>query len=708
MPDFLQSSFLFGAAAIAVPILIHLFFRLKTKRVNLGTIRFLRIVLEENARRRKVMRWFLLALRMLLVALLVGLFARPFLTAAATSGDRQLVVILIDQSATMQLKGEQGKLLDLAVNEARELLQKAGPQTRVEVAFFDHAVHPLGVERDRQPTDSQTLSTLPVPEFTNGATNFGTAIAWARDVCIKAPDGPRTVHLFTDLQQSGLDWTEVEAFPTDVAVHLHDLGQSVVNNLAVTDIRTPRTWIQPGQTAAVRASVLHGGAFAREEVGVILEIGRVADTAAVTRTATAPALAPKSIDFDKLTDRITLREKVKLEPGATITLDFELLALDEGTWQGRVYVDATDDLAFDNQRFFAISASPAYRVLLVNNGVGAQTAVCETYFLETALRLAGPGESYADSPFSPTVVSLTEEERLPNLSGYHAVVLANVPKLLPREATALAEFVKAGGGLLVFTGDHTTADSIAPLQQAGLTVGEVGETKVAIDLPWRFSRWDENHPIYQSLSDPQHGDLRRMAFAAYTPLKVAEKATVIAEFSTGDPAVVEQAVGAGTVLWVTTSCGREWSDWCQTSLYLPLMHQWLGYEVGLTAGGRVRSQLLDATANAQAVTLEPTTVTESSLTATTLVSHRPGVWYLPGFATVVNISPRESETERCTPEEFENRFGLKLVSEGGTTVTDVTAAQGVDLHRDELWHWVACALLGVLLLEGFVGNRTTA
>ncbi len=32
----------------------------------------------------------------------------------------------------------------------------------------------------------------------------------------------------------------------------------------------------------------------------------------------------------------------------------------------------------------------------------------------------------------------------------------------------------------------------------------------------------------------------------------------------------------------------------------------------------------------------------------------------------------------------------------------------VELQQDELWHWVGCVLLGVMLLEGFVGNRTTA
>ena len=125
MPSFLQTSFLVGLAALAVPVLIHLFFRLKTKRVELGTIRFLRAVLEENARRRKVMRWLLLALRMAFVALLVALFARPYLTATATGSDKELVVILIDQSATMQLKGENGRLIDQAIAEAKKLIETA-------------------------------------------------------------------------------------------------------------------------------------------------------------------------------------------------------------------------------------------------------------------------------------------------------------------------------------------------------------------------------------------------------------------------------------------------------------------------------------------------------------------------------------------------------------------------------------------------------
>ena len=204
MPAFLQTWFLGGLAALAVPLLIHLFFRLKTKRVELGTIRFLRVVLEENARRRKVMRWFLLALRLGCIALLAVLFARPYFSAAAIGGDKELLVLLIDRSASMQLKGDHGRLFDQALTEARGLSQKVNPNSRVEIALFDHALRPLGNsgQRDgdgqsrssnesatknvREKSPLELLSGLESEPLLFGATNYGIAIAWARDILMNA------------------------------------------------------------------------------------------------------------------------------------------------------------------------------------------------------------------------------------------------------------------------------------------------------------------------------------------------------------------------------------------------------------------------------------------------------------------------------------------------------------------------------------------
>ncbi len=407
-------------------------------------------------------------------------------------------------------------------------------------------------------------------------------------------------------------------------------------------------------------------------------------------------------EFAKLAERITKRERVKLEPGATVTLDFELPALSEGLWQGRVTVEYDDDLPFDNQRFFAISATPAYRVLVVSGESGGSAITGETYFLDAALRLADAGDSYSESPFAPTLVTYADGVSLPKLSDFDAVVLANVADVSKPDAEQLASFVRGGGGLLVFTGDRVSAKSCSTLTDAGLTVGEIGDTKVTNDLPWRLTQWDDKHPVFEPLSDPQHGDLRRLMFAAYTKLTPSADATVLAQFGTGDPAIVERRVGEGTMLWVTTSCGRDWSDWCRSRLFLPTVHQLLGYEVGLTSGGRVRTRLVDAERG------QKPEVSGQNSRLPTFETLSPGVDQFDRFAEIINTSPRESDTDRCSRQEFEDRFAVKFVEEDGTAVAQAAGLGNVELQQDELWHWVACVLLAVLLLEGFVGNRTTA
>ena len=393
---------------------------------------------------------------------------------------------------------------------------------------------------------------------------------------------------------------------------------------------------------------------------------------------------------------------MKLEPGATVTLDFELPPLSEGLWQGRISVEYDDDLAFDNQRYFAISATPAYRVLVLNGGASGSAISSETYFLETALRLAAEGESFLESPFAPTVLPFADDTALPNLADFDAVVLANVGGMKKPDAEQLAAFVKRGGGLLVFTGDNVSTKSCAALSDAGLSVGTIGEPKVTVDLPWRLTKWDESHPVFQPLSDPQHGDLRRLIFAAYTHLTPLPDATVLMEFGTGDPAVIERRVGDGTVLWVTISCGRDWSDWSRGRLFLPLVHQLLGYEVGLTQGGRVRIRLVDVEQTGRASEVRAAEQQSNQVLTS------PGVAQFEHYAEIINTSPRESDTERCGRQEFEDRFAVKFVDEDGSSVTQAADLGHVEFQQDEIWHWAACALLAVLLLEGFVGNRTTA
>ena len=670
--SFIQIGYLAALGAIAIPIVIHLVFRQKARRVDLGTLRFLKVVLEQNARRRRVMRYLLLALRLACVAVLALLFARPYLLAFRSASEKPTVAVLIDRSATMELARDGKRLVDAAVDTTKQLLHRGADDTRFEIAFFDHAVRPLWDKSGEASSDEladlsavELAELLVAPEVCAGGTDYGAALEWARDVLAKAPPGPRHLHVFTDLQQSGLAWSEVDALPEDVVTHLHDLGRSAVNNIAVVEARVDRPWLRPKQQTSVHVTIYNGSPFTAEELPIALRMKSAGRT-------------------------IELRERLKIDGGASESLRFDLPPMEEGLWEGSARVETEDDLALDNERSIAILASQPYQVLLVDGRSATSPLLAATYFLETSLRLGEQGELDAGSKFEPRRV--TADEILPSLEKFDVVVLADVGELDANNARKLADFVDRGGGLLVFSGENVTAARTKTLEQAGLTVGQITGIAQATDLPLRLGSWDSKHPIFSAFSDPQLGDLARLSFSACTMLEPAADAQVLAKFRDDRPAVIERKRGKGSVVWFASSCDGQWSDWTRSRLYLPVMHQLLGYQTGQTAGGRVRHAVLEGATELAADT-------------------QPGVLPLDRYWLVVNTSPRESETDRCSPEEFINRFGLHLQTEDPTVAAETPqarAALGTELIDSELWHWFAAFLLGILVLEGLIANRTAA
>jgi hypothetical protein len=693
--QFAQATFLAAAAAVAIPVIVHLMFRSQARKVNLGTLRFLRQVLERNAQRQRIMRWLLLALRMGAVAVLAVLFARPYFLEAALGGDRKLLLVLIDASATMDLKGDQGRLFEQALAETRALIAEQATRTVVEVALFDQQVHPLGMQEtaDGAPVSLTSGDRDGVLGLLDAArergpsyrsTNYGAALAWARDLALQTPAVEQELHLYTDLQQSGLDWTELEPLPANVIVHIHDLGRAVVNNVAVTEARPIQTTVRPGDTATIRASVLNSSAFPIAEQVVILKL-------------------------ESAQGKRTLRERVKLEAGSNGAVTFEVPALEAGLWTGTVSVEVEDDLAFDNARQLAVLAAPPHQVLIADGQPHPSALLSESYFLAAALRLSGPDEAYDEAPFDVRVVPLSPEDPLPALEEQRVVLLANPGPMAAVDARRLADYVRAGGGLIVFAGDQTTRESTKDLGEAGLVPGIIHGPRRATDLPYRLQEWNGKHPIWRPLNDPQHGDLRRLGFQAITLLEPADDpaTTVLASFRGGEPALVSRTVGTGLVLWWLTPCDRTAGDWPASKLFVPMIHQFVGQPLGLNDGGPIRDRLINMPEDPVEAAAARFATRPLAEPIAALEEQTPGVLPRVGSWHVMNPNPRESETERTTIEEFADRFQLTLAAETSIAPQPRTT-NPADVKQHEQWPWAALLVFGLMLMETFVANRTVS
>jgi hypothetical protein len=365
-----QIGFLGALTALAIPIIIHLVFGWRVRRVDLGTLRFLKIVLRENARRRRLKRWLLLALRITCLALLALLFARPYLAARHWGGGNRLLVILLDRSASMGLKTgyPQGghRLFELALGEAKKVASDCGDEAQVEIALFDHDVHPIlgsegaggGVAGALGMLDKLTADSGSTNASYSG-TNYEAALAWARDLCVQSDRRRKDLYLFTDLQRSGFTATEVAPMPADVDVHLVDLGQAFAANTAVTRVTPNKLTVRPGEPITLAATLLNAGQFPLEDVPVVLRL-------------------------DGSGGRQEIRSTIDLDAGATGTVQFELQDLRKGLWQGSVGVQVDDDLPFDDQRYVALMVADPLPVILVDGDPGESPLTAETFFLEAA------------------------------------------------------------------------------------------------------------------------------------------------------------------------------------------------------------------------------------------------------------------------------------------------------------------------------------
>jgi len=144
--NFLNPLFLFGLAAAAIPVLIHLFTRRKPREVRFPSLEFLAEVNQSEIRRLRLKQWLLLALRTLAVALLAMAMARPSMKggAAGRGAAASTLVALVDVSGSMGAPDAEGRPLTATARRVVEsLLATLGPADELLLVPYDRAVHPL-------------------------------------------------------------------------------------------------------------------------------------------------------------------------------------------------------------------------------------------------------------------------------------------------------------------------------------------------------------------------------------------------------------------------------------------------------------------------------------------------------------------------------------------------------------------------------------
>src|SRR5436190_12720225 len=154
--SFLNPLFLFGLAAAAIPILIHLFTRRRPREVKFPSLEFLTEVHQSEIRRLRLKQWLLLLLRTLAIAAIALAMARPALKGSVgwKSTAATTMVALVDVSGSMQAAaapseiapgaaGAEASLGGIARRAVEDLPSTLGPSDELLLVPYDRAPHPL-------------------------------------------------------------------------------------------------------------------------------------------------------------------------------------------------------------------------------------------------------------------------------------------------------------------------------------------------------------------------------------------------------------------------------------------------------------------------------------------------------------------------------------------------------------------------------------
>ncbi len=701
MPNMLYTHpwMLTGLAALAVPVIIHLLLRRKKKRLRFSTLQFFVKQDQQSSQRRKLRNWVLLAMRLLLVALLVTAFARPFLPrggASALARQRRQAIFVLDRSASMWAVGTDGQRWRRATELMQKVLGALAAEDRAAVVGCSSQTEVLS--GFAPPASLAQILTALQPEY--GTCNLGEGLQQAAKLASNGdPEAATTIYVVSDLQRSACRNLGNYPIPSELNVELLCAGDVSSPNLTVSDL-------QP-ESRDGHKPCLAVASFSDEDTEVTAEL--------------------------EIDQRPAFSCQLRLQAGASTNMDLAIPVLKPGWHDAIAALKTQDSFALDNTRYAVFFVPEPLHALVVESRKTARVFEQDSFFLTTALDPAQGSTNAVPSGF--TFAQVAPEDLAARLSGSSGregcdlVVVPGLKEISPQVANSLNQFVTGGGGLLLFLGEGVSANRYNNELQE-LLPAQLGNLELAPDITvgWRVGQFDTNAAAFAVFNLPESGDLGIPQFFKRCALKLAEGAAPLAFFEDGAPLLLTRALGRGYVALIDTSADTSWSDWPKHKTFVPWLHG-LGKQLArkrgqlevpasksLLVGDEIEIDLGPGARKAQFVLQCPNRA-KLTLAADDLGRLRKPDLVGPGIYSIqtgdgreleriaVNLPLQESDLAAFRPLEFQQQ--IARLDQPAKTMPGL-ALLGTRAGEKEFWRLLLLGALGLLVAETLVANRTSA
>jgi hypothetical protein len=543
MRFFLNPWMLAALGGVLVPVLIELLFRRRRRRVELPTLRYLLGTRAEKKVKRQDR--ILLLLRCMVPLVLAFALARPMLApegAVETRGRH--VVLVVDDTLSMAQQAGVSTAFAFARRKAAGLVRLLPEGTHVSLVTLGHRPE---LKLDRTDDLYAASERIEAMKISHGAGTIAEALPILRKAMTPAdPDENQELYLFSDFQKT--TWLRRSSSREDPVRGIRALGES--GDVFLVDAGPPRP------KGAERPFNCFATGLAPEEP--LLVTGRTVRFRAVveTRGGLPPDGTALRLTFLVDGEKKAMREVTPAGGGASAFFDHRFARAGEYLVELAAEGDGSP---IDNRRFYLASVRESLPVLVLDDSaVGGRTST-EAAFLTAAVAPREQPGLDRTSIFSAKVIHPVDIIR-ENLRSCVAVVVLAVERVGDDLTRELEPYVRDGGSVVFFLGGRANPweyNERLHRGGAGVLPVRVGQSQPADDdtasAGLGIRAVSVGHPAFAFFGESDL--LAEAGVLRWTSLAESPGTGVIAQFTSGKPAIVEKALGRGRVVAFCCAAG---------------------------------------------------------------------------------------------------------------------------------------------------------
>ncbi len=574
--SFLNPFFLLALLAVGLPLLLHLLKLRKAKKLSFSTLQFFKALEQTTLRRVEIKRWLLLVLRMLALACLAMVLARPFLPpnsfGIANQNSSVVHAILIDNSSSMSRIGPQGPLLEQAQALAIEMIEN-------------------GRERDRF-----VLQTTSGPALFNQISESATARALTQEIAIheggdylvkryaelveliqNAPYAQKNIYLITDGQVNSL------APLMDYLTQTNDsaaVNQSTRPPLPTTIIALGDTDVQNTYVSNVELS------------SNLVGINTPSELFVEVHNASSIPIANQFLSLE-FNDQQVGQYTLSLEADERRTLSFEIVPSSTGSNTGLLRLEG-DEFGIDNERTISLFVPDQRNILWLEE---AATSVGPRSPLELVIQTLSNPQNPSSSALNITKRTLNSWDEQ-ELEEFDAVLIHGLNQIPDGLVNSLLPWVQNGHGLWVIpssTSQLTSYNRLLSSFNAGQFVGQIGNYG-SYEVQTNADELIENHPLFDGLFErEEREELEIDPISVYYQFRHnasdADGGYNLIRNSFGEPLLFTKAFGNGQLLISSIGYDAGFSNIQLKPIFPPLLYRALMFISSSQQGGLEEHEL---------------------------------------------------------------------------------------------------------------------